>query len=242
MKKTPTYKLNFIILLLILGLLLPLMPIHAQQDEIKIPKISVEEYKDKPVFNYEPQKAQQNIFVLAYDWLKRKLIYILSKLLEWIFGQEKAGHALVYILKSLPYIAVLLFVYLIFRFLLGVDLIRYKSQSQSLGNKVYLTDEERIIHEEDLLQLIQQAIAHKDFRLAVRYYYLFTLKQLKDAGLIQWHADKTNRDYVRELSKTELKPLFKNLTFIYDYVWYGNYRPKAEDFEHIEADFKRFNV
>ena len=214
----------------------------STEQNLEIPRISVEEYTGDPAFDYTPKTERKNIFLRAIEWVKRQLVYLLQKILTWLLGQKAAGKALQIILKALPYVAVLIFVYLIFKFLLGVDLIRLKSSSQNLENKVYLSDEERIINEEDLQQLIQKAIADKNYRLAVRYYYLYTLKQLRDAGLIQWHAEKTNRDYVRELPDENLKPRFKNLTFIYDYVWYGNYKPAEKDFESIEKDFKTFQI
>jgi len=218
------------------------VPDSLQIQPVRIPSKNIDTYKSQKAFVYEIKTNTDNFILRAWDWFKRKLYFLLEKILNWLFGVKNGGKILQLILKALPYVAVIVFVYIIFRFLIGVDLIQLKKNRHQNLNKVYLSDEERIIQEEDLEQLIAEAIRQKQYRLAVRYYYLNVLKKLMNAGLIEWHDEKTNRDYVRELSQTKVFPLFKNLTFIYDYVWYGNYRPAEKEFKEIEKDFNSFQV
>jgi len=226
------------------------MLVYSQEDKyaetginnIKIPEISIEKYKQNPDFDYQPHVNQENFIKQAVEWIKRELQKILYKFFTWILDQKSAKNIVRYILQSLPYISILIFVYLLFKFLIGIDLIKLNNKSNYKLNKIYLSEDEQIIHEEDIEKLILKAIENKNYRLATRYYYLHLLKQLKDAGLIQWNADKTNKEYLQELKKADLKPLFKNLTFIYDYVWYGNNHPGAEDFEKIKNDFQSFSI
>jgi len=235
--------------LLVLFLFLGVQPIKAEfatdtvhLQPVKLDKKNIRKYKKQKEFDYRLIKEETNIILRAWDWIKRKFTSILQKILDWIFGVKTGGKVLQYFLKALPYLAALLFVYLIFRFLIGIDLIRLKQNNKKNLNKVYLSDEERIIQEEDLNKLIEEAVRNKQYRLAVRYYYLNMLKKLINKGLIQWHNEKTNRDYVREMANDQRAPYFKNLTFIYDYVWYGNYHPAENEFKEIENDFKSFNI
>jgi len=96
------------------------------------------------------------------------------------------------------------------------------------------------IHEFDLPALIQQAIAQKDFTVATRLYYLLTIKTLSDKNLINWKKDKTNRNYLNELTDIDTKSQFSQLTNIFERVWYGEVTINEAIFGEIEGQFKGF--
>nr|WP_262905325.1 DUF4129 domain-containing protein [Hymenobacter nitidus] len=77
------------------------------------------------------------------------------------------------------------------------------------------------IHSLDFNTLLAQAEAAGNYRLAVRLGYLAVLKQLTDHGLIRWQPEKTNHDYLRELTAGSLRPAFQEITRQFEYVWYG---------------------
>jgi len=219
-----------------------IVPDSSAVKPVEIPQENIKNYQKQEAFNYVEKSDNPNFIVRVFDWLKRKFYALLEKIFRWLFGIKTAGKYLRYFLKVLPYFAVMIFAYLIFRFMVGIDLIKTGKTLKKNPNKVYLSEDERIIHEENLQTLIDKAVRNKQYRLAVRYYYLQVLKQLMDSGVIEWHNEKTNRDYVRELAQSKLASYFKNLTFIYDYVWYGNYNPAEKEFKEIEKDFLNFQV
>ncbi|MEI7487385.1 MAG: hypothetical protein WCJ72_08235 [Chryseobacterium sp.] len=49
------------------------------------------------------------------------------------------------------------------------------------------------------------------------------LKKLSDKKSINWNPEKTNKDYVTELKVPNLKNEFSNLSYIFEYVWYGEF-------------------
>lgn len=209
-------------------------------EKVEVPKDDIKSFKENPDFDYELKKQEENIFSRFISWAKRKLYKLLSKIFNWLFGHELSSKYLKYFIKSLPYIAVIIFIYLLFRFLLGIDLIRLGKNNKMQLNQVDLSDDERIMQEEDLDQLIKQAVKDKDYRLAVRYHYLKVLKYLIENHYIDWHPEKTNRDYLNDMRTHNLSSSFRNLTFIYDYVWYGNFSPNPREFKEIQSDFKAF--
>jgi hypothetical protein len=215
---------------------------NSRFKKIEIPKTDIEKYKKDKAFDYEEKQITENFLTRAYIWLTHKIKAFLYKILRAIFGQKNAGKLLRIFIKSLPYLAVLVFVYLIFRFLIGTDLISLSKNKKFKQPQVINLDDEQIIKEADLDQLINEAIGQNDYRLAVRYFYLKLLKMLMDKDLIKWHSDKTNRDYVNEIKNPLLKKVFSELTFIYDYVWYGKYQPSSNDFESIKQQFDRFEI
>lgn len=71
--------------------------------------------------------------------------------------------------------------------------------------------------------LLQQATTNNDLRLAVRYSYMWLLQMLQQRELIQYRNDKTNFEYYAELSETQYKQHFKQLSRQYEYAWYGRF-------------------
>ncbi|HBY68162.1 MAG TPA: DUF4129 domain-containing protein, partial [Flavobacteriaceae bacterium] len=82
---------------------------------------------------------------------------------------------------------------------------------------------EEIIRSKNIRELIEKALQNKEYRLAVRYYYLLILKKLTDAELIDYEFDKTNTDYIAEITSDTVILPFKKATNLYDYIWYGNF-------------------
>jgi hypothetical protein len=97
----------------------------------------------------------------------------------------------------------------------------------------------------DLGSQIEKCIQEKNYRLAVRYYYLWAMKVLSEAQLIEFNIDKTNQDYTRELSRKntfsrERLSLFIQCTHYYEYLWFGNFLVSEPAFLSIEKTFKDF--
>lgn len=86
---------------------------------------------------------------------------------------------------------------------------------------------------------IRRAIASGNYALAVRLYYLALLKELSAKGLIRWKRDKTNGEYMRELSGHSFSDMFRDVTLIFERIWYGDVELNKEDFFKIEKQFKK---
>lgn len=89
---------------------------------------------------------------------------------------------------------------------------------------------------------IDEAVAVRNFRLAVRLLYLQTLRQLTNAGHIAYKPDKTNRQYVQELANTVLQSGFEGLTRRFEFVWYGDFPVDGAQFTIIQDEFSQFSV
>jgi hypothetical protein len=86
-------------------------------------------------------------------------------------------------------------------------------------------------------QLLKQANANNDLRLAVRYAYMWLLQILQQHELIKYRNDKTNVEYAMELSGTQYKQVFNQLSRQYEYTWYGRARVDAAAFNGFMAAF-----
>jgi hypothetical protein len=77
--------------------------------------------------------------------------------------------------------------------------------------------------EDDIEGQLMHFMQTKDYRQAVRYLYLKTLRLLNDRGMIRYHQESTNQEYWRQLSATPQGGAFRDLTSIYEKVWYGEF-------------------
>lgn len=87
--------------------------------------------------------------------------------------------------------------------------------------------EEETIYGVDFDAVIRQAITDSDYRLAVRYVYLQTLRHLSDHALIDWMPHKTPTQYVLEYDKDD----FRGLTNLFLRVRYGNFEATPPIYE-----------
>lgn len=91
----------------------------------------------------------------------------------------------------------------------------------------------------DYLALNREAASSGNYRPAVKYLFLRTLQQLSAGGMINFSSDKTNYNYVQEISSDKRKE-FARLVLNYEYVWYGNAVPEESLYREIENEFTSF--
>ena len=139
-----------------------------------------------------------------------------------------------YIIYGLLGIIVL---YLLIKFLLQNPVSSvFKTEDRAIEGFNYV---EEHIEQVDFDNLIKLALKDGNYRLATRYMYLKSLKVLANKKTIEWHYDKTNTDYLNEIKDSKLKALFKRISYIYDYVWYGEFPIDEDSFNKNKADFNQ---
>ncbi|MGJ8549233.1 DUF4129 domain-containing protein [Winogradskyella wichelsiae] len=216
--------------------------LHAEKlDDTILKKQSISEHHLKPYkadkdFNYKEVVAEENFLDKAYRWFQN----LLRKFWEAIFGVGTASGFLYFVFSVLPYLLLAFLIFLLVRFFLKVNSHNLITKAKKQGS-ILFTEEEQIIKNEDIPGLIQDAINQNNYRLAIRYYYLLALKQLTESDNISWKPQKTNEDYINEINKAYLKSEFKNITRIYDYVWYGEFNIDAVKFETLRLPFEQLN-
>ena len=100
--------------------------------------------------------------------------------------------------------------------------------------------------EEDLLdmninQLLQIATEQENYTLATRYQFIKTLQLLNDKQLIDFAADKTNRQYQYELPE-KWSAAFSSLLLNYEYIWFGKAPIDVQLYEKISSLHNNFNA
>lgn len=165
---------------------------------------------------------------------------ILRKFFNWI--GDVFGFDIDFIdYKTLEYIVYgllgIIVLYLIIKFLLENPISSvFKTETKEIEGFSYV---EENIEQIDFDKLISKAIKDANYRLATRYLYLKSLKSLANKQVIEWHYEKTNSDYLNEIKDGQLKTLFKRVSYIYDYVWYGEFPIDEASFNKNKADFNQ---
>lgn len=89
---------------------------------------------------------------------------------------------------------------------------------------------------------ISKAVAEGNFRSAIRFWYLRTLKELSDRNIIDYRHEKTNNDYVNGLYGSRYYHDFFRLTRNFEYCWYGQFPLSPEAYQMMQTDFATFKA
>ena len=117
----------------------------------------------------------------------------------------------------------------------------FQRQSSKTAVDLLEEDDRNVNGNADYDKQVNLAISNKNYRLATRYLYLQTIQKLSGAGAISFAADKTNSQYLYELSAKPYKNEFASLTLNYEYVWYGEFLIDEIAFAKLHNRFKQFN-
>jgi len=190
-----------------------------------------EKYIDND-FNYNETVGQsQNYLLRAINWFFQKLADIFG------IDVDPGFYEIVEVLIYIILIAIAL--YIIIRLFVGTNAASFfTKKSKDLAP---LTFEEEHIEKIDLDELIANALQQKDFRLAIRYMYLKTLKEFSVKSLIEWHHEKTNIDYYNELKSPTLQKSFKTVSYLYEHIWYGEFNLDNDAFKNAKKEFDNLN-
>lgn len=186
-------------------------------------------------FDYSITKPRESFW--------QKLMAKIYRILQGIFGQKVfSGSANIagILIRLFAIILVGLLLYFIIRYILAKNGGFFFSRK---NRKIQINQEElhENIHEINFPKSIADFEAAGDFRSAIRYQFLFALKKLSDKKLIVWNPEKTNKDYVSELKAPHIKNDFSALSYVFDYVWYGEFSIDRESYMKFRQQYQSFN-
>lgn len=161
---------------------------------------------------------------------------------EWLkkhFDVQDSARAMTildYAVNIIAVILILVVIYLIAKAILNKEG-TWIFGAKSDANLIRYDEIERNLHLVDFEKLIKQSIQSGEQRLSIRYYYLFLLKKLSEKELIEWDVEKTNSDYIYEIKSPQLKANFEYLSYLYNYIWYGEFDISQQEFEKAKKAF-----
>ena len=180
-------------------------------------------------YQYTDQESQ-----VIDTWWKR----LLRRFFNW-FGSLFTGVGNPTFWKTAAYVFIASVVVYVTLKLMGVDFSGLYRKNNN--NEIPYETLGENIHAIDFADSIAEAIAQKNYRLAVRLYYLKALKELSDREMIDWRINKTNRSFVYELNSPTLRPDFERITLQFEYAWYGDFPVDETQFINIKNQFLTFS-
>ncbi len=206
-------------------------------DDSQIAPRHFEDLKEKfqgEEFIYERSIENSGLWTRFKQWL--------NDLIRELFNLSSEGQASKvtdFALKIGGVIIFLLVIYFIFKAVIN-DEGTWVFGKSSEKNIIPVSDIENNIHRTDFKQLIAEAEQDKNYRLAIRYYYLWLLKALTNAEIIAYDVEKTNSDYYNEIVSKPLKNEFSYTSYLYNYIWYGEFDVNQSQFNKAKSAFIKF--
>jgi len=187
----------------------------------------LEEYRNNPEFQYGEVSTAGMSF-----WDRMMLLLGLWFAQIFTSGSESSW------VKYLVYLSCISIVIYVILKLLKVDIrhVFYRPARQVPLQHRKIEDD---IHEMDLDTLINQAISALKYREAIRLVYLAALKELSGRDHLHWRVGKTNHEYMNELIGTPFQKEFDELSYFFDYSWYGLFSVDKAIYEKVYVQYAR---
>lgn len=201
----------------------------SQADSLKVEKKlfdkeQLNRHKSDPDLDYKiPPTVAESLWDRFWLWIADMIDGMFDKALNTNWG------------RIIVYVIGLALLVVLIMLVLKVNAFRVFYSGEGSAQKYQVLDEN--IHEMDFDKLIQEAMDQQDYRRGIRLLFLYALKLLSDKNLIQWELGKTNHDYIRELGRQELKSGFNELSYYFDYAWYGNFTVSRDTFIKVQNTF-----
>lgn len=121
---------------------------------------------------------------------------------------------------------------------LGINPFNKKSDSNKIN--ISLDELEDHLDSASIDPHLYAAIKSKNYKLAIRLYYLMIIQKLALKEKIIWKKYKTNKHYLNEMrNKTEYSS-FNKLTNTYERCWFGDIEINEKEYNELNYDFVNF--
>ncbi|SHH21647.1 DUF4129 domain-containing protein [Flavobacterium defluvii] len=208
--------------------------IHIDSDTIKAKTFS-KNYKKKYTgseFVYEYKAPEKGLWERFKDWL--------ASIFRGLFSMSSTEASLNFVsilIRIIAVLGIILLIYLIVKAIINKEG-QWIFGKNSQKRTVYYSDIEKNIHLLDFEKVIKESLEAGEKRAAIRYYYLWLLKIMAQNNYIEWDIEKTNSDYLYELQNPKHRDEFTYLSYLYNYIWYGEFEIDEITFNKAQNRFK----
>lgn len=194
-----------------------------------------QQFKDKYQDDYVYEQAINKS--TWWDRFKQWLANFFKQLFN-LSSDTVSGKVVDIVLKTLAVLLIIFVIYLIVKAILN-DEGKWIFGKSSDKKVIQHEDIEKNIHLIDFEKLIKGSLKSGDQRLSIRFYYLWLLKKMSDKNIIEWDLEKTNSDYQNEIKNEALQSDFEYASYLYNYIWYGEFELDEPTFEKAKTKFEK---
>lgn len=215
----------------------PSLPVQEDKDSditvVNFDKEFKNKYKIDKDFDYEETLADRTIWQRFKAWIGN----ILRDFFNAFDVDYETESKLTIFYRVLSIFAVGLLVFYIVRAFVQKDAYwLFKKRGKKV--EIIVDDVEKNLTTVHFPTLLSKTIGESQYRLAIRYYYLWLLQSLQESGQIQWHIEKTNSDYVAEIKDEKTRQDFQYLSYIYNNIWYGEHEITEVEFSQAKRSYE----
>lgn len=210
--------------------------ITPKNESVFTPRTFGKNFKKKytdAAFIYEFKAPEKNAWDRFKEWLADKL----RNLFRFTSNESALGFVNI-LLRVVAVLIVIFVIYMIVKALLNKEG-RWIFGRNTTKKIIHYGDIEKNLHHIDFEKLIRNSLASGDTRISIRYYYLWLLKIMSEKGLITWDIEKTNSDYLYEIKNEVKKAEFAYASYLYNYIWYGEFEMDSHTFEKAKAAIEK---
>jgi len=210
-----------------------IFPIADEEFTVDVRLLSddiLEKYKKDPGFNYDGKPEE------ADDWI--------TKIKNWINQQLailRSSKVYSTLLDYLYYGLMIIALILIVRGIIKADR-RGLLFGKINSNEIKIIESAEDISQLNFDELINSAIETKQYKLAIRYLFLKSLKLLSEKGLIELRNNKTNYQYLSEIKNNQISDVFRNTTSSFEWIWYGDFPIDENILKSSQNEFNKLFV
>lgn len=201
---------------------------EPQLDKVFFDKEKLKELASDNSFDYNRKFIPRNYSIreLIANWIQDKILRFLGLL-------GKNSNTTKYVFYALSILGICYFI----AKLLQIDntYLFYKQGAKRKNPDIF----EENIHEIDMEKALEEAIKAKEYKKAVRIFYLSLLKTLDGQEIINWELHKTNHDYEKEIKDVAIKADFVSLTRYFEYIIYGNFHLDEAGFLNAQSIYNQ---
>lgn len=203
---------------------------------LRFDRDKMESLKEDPGLNYTEKVEEEN----WWTRFKRYVSLQWQRFLNWLFGDYRGNGLILFLVELIPYLilaGILFFAVWLFIRLNPGNAFLEEPETGSIS----MAEEEEIVQSRNINELIEEAVSKGDYRMGIRYHYLLVLQQLSEGGHIQYEFSKTNEEYLAEIGQQNLRQQFRQITRIYDSIWYGSFEVTREAFQRAQREFVKMH-
>ncbi|HNA40233.1 MAG TPA: hypothetical protein PLR84_12050, partial [Chitinophagales bacterium] len=115
------------------------------------------------------------------------------------------------------------------------------NKNKKLKTKFSIEEIENDLNNAEIDPHLYAAIKSKNYKLAIRLYYLKIIQKLHEKEKIIWRKHKTNKHYLQEMYDKEDYIIFKEITQQYEKYWFGNTTIDETKYNTLSMEFVNYH-